>query len=117
MKRPLVALLLGGSLLAGCVPPTLFYWGDYSSTLYEYKKNPDDKTLKAHMQQLGLIITQAPQKKLLVPPGVRAEYGYLLLKAGNETEGMQYLEQEVLAFPESAPFIQRLKDEYGRQPK
>jgi hypothetical protein len=44
-----------------------------------------------------------------VPPGVNAEYGYLLLKEDNEVEGMEFLDKEMGLYPESVIFIQRIK--------
>jgi len=104
--------------LAGCQPSTAtFYWGEYSHTLYDYKKNPSDTTLSVHKTSLLNIMKKAPEKKKLVPPGVYAEYGYILLKEGREAEGMEYLMKEEQAFPESVVFIQRIKDEYSRGKK
>jgi hypothetical protein len=101
--------------LIGCVPPQApFFWGDYSSTLYSYKKTPDEKTLAAHKASLLLIITESPKKKLPVPPGVYAEYGYMLVLEGKETEGLEYLDKELSLYPESSVFILRLKQAYQK---
>jgi hypothetical protein len=110
---PLILLVF----LVGCAPQSLFYWGDYSSSLYDYKKNPDDKTLIAHKKSLQDIIAVSPQKNLKVPPGVNAEYGYLLIKEGKESEGLGYFDKEIKLYPESQVFIQRLKDEIARGKK
>jgi hypothetical protein len=118
MNKILIILGIAFLGLGGCQPsPKPFYWGKYSSTLYDYKKNPSDTTLSLHKTMLLDIMSKAPEKKKLVPPGVYAEYGYILLKEGKETEGMEYLVKEEQAFPESAVFIQRIKDEYARGKK
>lgn len=115
MNKTLFIAILG---FIGCQPPPgVFYWGNYSSTLYDYKKNPSDTTLAVHKTALLDIMKNAPEKTKLVPPGVYAEYGYILLKEGKETEGMEYLAKEEQAFPESKVFIQRLKDVYARGKK
>jgi hypothetical protein len=101
----------------GCAPQEIFYWGDYSSSLYDYKKNPDEKTFQAHEKSLLDIIVVSPQKHLQVPPGVYAEYGFMLIKDGKETEGLEYFDKEILLYPESKVFIQRLKDELSRGKK
>jgi hypothetical protein len=103
----------------GCQPAatTLFYWGNYSSTLYDYKKNPSDTTLSVHKTTLLDIMTKAPEKGKKIPPGIYAEYGYILLKEGKETEGLDCLTKEEQTFPESKAFVQRLKDEYLRGKK
>ncbi|MBM4176838.1 MAG: DUF4810 domain-containing protein [Ignavibacteria bacterium] len=102
----------------GCIPPkTTFYWGDYSSTLYELKKNPDDRTLDDHKKELLLIFDESDRLNLKVPPGLYAEYGYILLKDGHEIEGLEYLDKELSLYPESKVFIYRLKSEIARRKK
>jgi hypothetical protein len=103
--------------LIGCAPQPLFYWGDYSSSLYDYKKSPDEKTLAAHEKSLLDIIVTSPKKHLHVPPGIYAEYGYLLINDGKENEGLEYFDKEIVLYPESKVFVQRLKDELARGKK
>jgi hypothetical protein len=119
MKTQLGVACLALFVLMGCASTSTstFFWGDYSETLYDYKKEPDEKTLKAHRDQLFLIITKSPTMNKKIPPGVCAEYGYYLIKEGKEQEGMQYLDQEMTMYPESVVFIQKLKSEYGRGKK
>ena len=99
----------------GCFqPPAIFYWGNYSTSLYEYKKNPDEKTLATHKKALLDIIAKSPQKRMQVPPGIYAEYGFMLMKEGKVEEGQEYFNKEISLYPESKVFIQRLKDELAR---
>ena len=44
----------------------------------------------------------------VVPPGVNAEYGYLLVKAGKKEEGLTLLKEEARLYPESEKFISRI---------
>lgn len=105
-------------IVIGCASPSkTFYWGNYSSTLYDFKKGPDEKTLTEHRKQLLLIIETSEKKKSKVPPGVYAEYGYFFLKEGKEADGMSYLDKEIETYPESGVFIKRIKDEYARGKK
>jgi len=114
MKTTRIITFLTLALLAGCAPSKVpFYWGEYSSTLYDLKKNPDDKTLEAHKKELLVIMEESGKRKKNVPPGVNAEYGYILLRSGNEAEGMEFLDKEADLYPESIVFIQRLKAEYS----
>ncbi|HLA69094.1 MAG TPA: DUF4810 domain-containing protein [Bacteroidota bacterium] len=116
MKYPIFILSTVLLFLIGCVPPgQAFFWGDYSSTLYSYKKTPDEKTLAAHKESLLLIITESPKKKLPVPPGVYAEYGYMLVLEGKEAEGLGYLDKELSLYPESGVFIARFKQAYQKK--
>ncbi len=118
MKTPTIIIFLTLISLAGCAPPEqTFYWGEYSSTLYDLKKNPDEKTLEAHKKGLLLIMEESGKKHKKVPPGVNAEYGYILIRGGKEAEGMEFLDKEAALYPESVVFIQRLKSEYARRNK
>jgi len=116
MKHAFVGVVLAFFFIAGCKTSeeSIFYWGDYSETLYNLKHEPNEATLVAHQTQLLLIINTAPEEGQKVPPGVCAEYGYLLLKIGSKKDGLKYLDQEVSLYPESEIFIKRLKQEYSR---
>ncbi len=116
MTRIFIPIYLVIIIITGCATSgTTFYWGEYSSTLYDLKKNPDEKTLEAHKKQLLLIIEESVKRNKKIPPGVNAEYGYMLLQSGKETEGMEFLEKETAIYPESVVFVQRLKMEYARR--
>ena len=118
MKIPHIVTFLTLALLAGCASSEkTFYWGEYSSTLYDLKKEPDEKTLGAHKKGLLLIIEESGKRHKQIPPGVNAEYGYLLLQSGNEAEGMEFLDKESTLYPESVVFIDRIKSEYSRRKK
>ena len=116
MKNIIICLFFL-SLLSGCAPQPLFYWGDYSETLYDYKKNPDEKTLDAHKKSLQDIVDQSGKMNKRVPPGIYAEYGYTLLKEGKDQDGLMYLDKEQALYPESTVFINRIKDEMQRGKK
>lgn len=108
-KIVVLSAVLLMAALAGCgTPRGLYYWGDYSSTLYAMKKNPDEKTIKEHTEMLNKIITYSEKFKKRVPPGICCEYGYMLLKAGNEPEARKYFEMEVKLYPESKLFVEKL---------
>lgn len=119
MKKIIVVIILSIISFTYCRPPQnqTFYWGEYSSTLYDLKKNPSEKTLEAHKKQILLIFEESNKKKLRIPPGVYAEYGYILLKEGMEKDGMEYLDKEVALYPESLVFIKQIKAEYERGKK
>lgn len=97
------------ALFHGCTPTTQFYWGDYSSTLYAYKKTPDDKSLMEHKKSLNDIIMVSAKRKIPVPPGVYAELGFLLIKEDKVQDGMAYLEKEIQLYPESQEFITKIR--------
>ena len=119
MKNILIIAIISIAIFTNCRPPfnETFFWGDYSSTLYDLKKNPDEKTLETHKQQILIILDESNKRNLRIPPGVLAEYGYILLKEGKEKEGFEYLDKEVVLYPESMVFIKQLKAEYSRRGK
>ena len=43
-----------------------------------------------------------------VPPGLNAEYGFLLCKLGKKEEGIKYLKAEMALYPESATYVSRI---------
>jgi hypothetical protein len=94
--------------LAGCQKQGIFYWGDYSQTYYDEMKKPCEATSAAHLKTLETIIEQSRVKNLAVPPGVHAEYGFIMLKSGKTDVAIASFEQEKALYPESRVFMDRL---------
>jgi len=110
MKKTGLLMLLLFIFLFGCATQKpLYYWGDYSSSLYKYKKVPNEENLKTHKVVLVNIIEESNKMNLKVPPGVYCEYGYLLLKDGKKEEAMYYFDLEEKNYPESRQFLERFK--------
>ncbi len=110
MKKIYVVLILMILFVAGCATQEpLYYWGDYSQTLYKYKKQPKEENLIAYKACLVNIIEESNKRNKKAPPGVCCEYGYILLKEGNAQQALYYLEMEEKNYPESKVFIERLK--------
>lgn len=93
--------------LVSCTKP-IFYWGNYSQTLYRMKKNPDEKSRNEHKDELLKIMKESKKKKNNVPPGVYCEYGYLMYQEDNFDEALKYYELEKETYPESKTFVDRL---------
>ena len=95
------------ALLAGCATTHDKYdWGSYEHTLYVYYKEP--AAAGAMMGSLQSIITDADRTHEIVPPGIYAEYGYLLLKQGKSQEAVSEFKQEESHWPESRVFMDRM---------
>ncbi len=56
-----------------------------------------------------------PDSKTRVPPGVYAEYGFLLLQRGDFAGAIANFENERRAFPESAPLMTKLIERSQQQ--
>ncbi len=95
-------------ILGGCAGPKLYYWGDYSDTLYANRKTPGDETQFVHIQELREIITVSKQRNQRVPPGVYAELGYFYLKTNQSRLAVDYFRQEQQLYPESTVLMERL---------
>lgn len=108
-KSILLTLLPIIILATGCAPKRMYYWGDYSETLYAYRKYPNEETLLKHKQMLESIIEESNKGNTRVPPGVYAELGYIYLKENNNKEAIKYFHLEEEIYPESKVFMQRLE--------
>lgn len=92
---------------------TGYFWENYSQTLYGYKKDPNDKTLKKHIVELRKIIQKNDSKGLRTPPGIHAELGYRLAELNEKEEALSEFENEKIDYPESITFIDRIKKLLG----
>ena len=105
-------LLLGAVCviaLASCESrQALYSWYDSEDATYTYTKRATEESLAKAMEQYEKVINKQKGLRQTVPPGVNAEYGYLLVKAGKKEQGLQLLRAEVKAYPESEKFISRI---------
>ncbi len=105
MGRVLIILLLG--LLCGCTSPSLYEWGNYDQWLYENYKHPkNDEEL--YVDLTALITKYESRKKpnsKPMAPGLYAEYGFLLMRRGENEQAIKYYNKEKELWPESAVFM------------
>jgi len=87
---------------------SLYTWYDSEDATYKYTKRGTDELLTKAMAQYEKVISKQKGIRKVVPPGVNAEYGYLLYKAGKKEEGLALLKAEIKAYPESETFISRI---------
>jgi hypothetical protein len=108
IRNRLAILLLVFIGLVGCASTDkqLYYWGNYSETLYQYVHEPSTKTRENHRKELLKIVRFAEQHKRRVPPGVYAELGGLSTLTGTSDLAADYFQKEIEAYPESAKLIQ-----------
>jgi len=115
MKKYLIPLILLVLLLTGCVSNSLYYWGNYSNTLYKIKKDPGAESLTKHMDTIEKIIEKSQSGKYQVPPGIYCEYGYYLILKGDIDGGLVYFDKEVTLYPESQTFVETMKAQTGKE--
>ncbi len=139
MRKVLIPLLLL-ALTASCGPTRLYYWGSYSegTTPYEelayqqYDKQTPESVCALVCLYEDMVAHPGGQRQV-PPPGICAEYGYLLLqpstaeyfaqhatsrqrKVFNSNDfgalfsqrGEEMLAKEMELYPESAKFIEPL---------
>lgn len=92
-------------LLEGCAPSPLFYWGDYEDSLYERYVENDTGQTEVHLQE---SFAEAQKTSQRVPPGLYADYGFMLYKRGDKSGAITAFEQEKKQYPESALLMTKL---------
>jgi hypothetical protein len=97
--------------LTGCVQQQrMYYWGDYSNTLYQSKKNPSEQSVLSHQQALESIVEESGKNKLRIPPGVYAELGYIYFRQNRKELAIQFFNMEKQLYPESKLLMERLEN-------
>lgn len=110
MKKLIFTAVCASALFfAGCASnngKALYNWGDYSAQTYQYIKSGDEDSMEGVLKSYQWIIdNQTGTVRETVPPGVCADYGYLLARAGRVDEGKAFLQKEKELYPESAQFV------------
>lgn len=96
--------LIGG---AGCAQQRgLYDWGGYEDSLYLRYTASD--FAQAETEVAGTLPTTAQPSR--VPPGVYADYGFLLYRRGDYARAIQFFEKEKATYPESSLLMTKLID-------
>lgn len=107
-KNGMLLCLTTAFLCAGCVPTPMYNWGNYSTTLYHFRKDANEAAQDKHMAELEAIVQGSQERNLRVPPGVYCELGYMYAKKGNKNKALELFSLEKTTYPESTHFINRL---------
>lgn len=109
MKRFIIAAITAAALYScGTTNQPLYSWYDSQDATYRYTKRTTDDDFNRAMAQYELVINKQNGTRMTVPPGMNAEYGFLLCKAGKKDEGIALLKEEMRLYPESEKFISRI---------
>lgn len=101
--------IVAGFLLYSCsVQRPLYSWYNTEDATYQYTKRGTDELLTKAMAQYELVIKKQKGSRQVTPPGVNAEYGFLLYKAGKKDEGISLMKEEIQLYPESEKYISRI---------
>jgi hypothetical protein len=108
MKR-IIFILISVFLLASCATrKPLYSWDKYEIASYNYLKNSDEKSTQELIETYQKIIEKQKGTRGVVPPGIYADYGFVLLQANKTEEGKAMLLKEIALYPESKIFIDRI---------
>lgn len=108
MNRLRIAALAAAGFASACASPDLYRWGRYEASVAAMYATSSGYDPAAEAARLIEQIEETQNRGRLVPPGVRAHVGFLLIEAGNGDRGVTYLQAEKVAFPESAVFVDGL---------
>ena len=98
-------------LLIGCAHDGLYDWGDYENSLYQrYIENDADLAEAYSRQSLDRAISNNR-----VPPGLYADYGFMLYQRGNKNAAIEFFEKEKALFPESSALMSTLINKVKQQ--
>lgn len=86
----------------------LYNWEKYDRDSYTYLKKQDDKSTANLLETYQKIIAKQDKTRGVVPPGIYADYGLLLIENARAEEGKKMLEKEIELYPESKIFIDRI---------
>ena len=98
----------------GCAPTSRYAWEDYDQKLYDHYKNP------AEYDQFVVALKSTIEKGAesdKVPPGIFAEYGFVLYEKGNFEESLIYFKKERDKWPESRILMTKMIDNAKKRPK
>ena len=71
-------------------------------------KKADEKSTNKIIKEYKKIINEQKGIRKSIPPGMCADYGFLLIQKGNKAEGIANLKKEIALYPESKVFIDRI---------
>ena len=104
MKKIFVTVLCAVAISA-CATPPRFEYGAYEPTLYAFYKKPELR--ERYETALEKAIKRGETQNRLAP-GLHAALGYLRLQDGDSATAIQHFQQEMIAFPEAAYFMERV---------
>ncbi len=106
MRRAAVAgLLLFATGCATTASPYLYDWGDYERGNAALLLDHNSSAALTYYEQ---TLNELQQRQGRVPPGLFADYGFLLYLRGDYDGAQHNFEREKQLFPEAAPLMDKL---------
>lgn len=106
--RRFFTMAAAGLMLSACAtgPAPKYDWGTYEQSMYTFYKDPSKA--EELMVSMETMIKGAEAGKRVVPPGLYAEYGFLLMMKGKPQDAVANFEKEKIKWPESAQLMDRM---------
>lgn len=116
-KNLLTAAIAASFLLSSCGGTKEVYnWVDYDDVSYSYLKDADKESMQDLLSCYRDIIRgKRDSESGKVPPGIYAEYGYLLFQQGQAEKARKMMEMEIKLYPESAIFLDRMLERMDKE--
>lgn len=111
LRAACLAAALGAGLSA-CAPTSLYSWGEYEASLAARYLGEDPARAEVQLRE---TIAAAERESRRVPPGVYADYGFLLYRRKDYDGAIRHFEQERQVFPESAALMTKIVERVRRQ--
>ena len=108
MKNFFIAVLVVLALGSCTTTKTLYSWYNYEDATYQYNKKRTDELKVKVLEQYKKLTDKQKGVRGVVPPGLYAEYGYMLYMNGKKDEGLNFLKQEIKLYPESEMYVSRI---------
>lgn len=108
MKIYLIALLMCILATSCSVQKPLYNWKGYDDAVYAYTKANNEKSVENLINIYERLIKKSGGTRQVPPPGIYADYGYLLIQKGQTAKGKELLIKETELYPESKPFVDRI---------
>lgn len=105
MRAKYFVITAGLLSLVGCGAHTRYDWCNYDTKLYNHYKDPSQT--EQFIQELKETLDES-ESAGLVPPGIYAEYGFVLYEQGNSLQAIQYFQKEADRWPESRTLMTKM---------
>lgn len=108
MKKNVIIVIISIFAISCTQTKPLYNWKGYDDAVYGYTKNSDEKSTERLVKVYEKLISNSGGTREVPPPGICADYGYLLIKKGETEKGKELLSKEIALYPESKVFIERI---------
>ncbi len=106
--KPILIVIFALAAFSCATEKPLYNWRGYDDAVYAYTKTADEQSTEALIQVYEKLINKPGGTRNAPPPGVCADYGYILIRKGEVAKGKELLIKETMLYPESKPFIDRI---------